>query len=179
MWRHQNVTAISLLGNKLEQIPIAASYLPALNYLHIGENNIRIHVPLSKKQFPNLLDLYLCGNNIIQFPDESLKHTLSHLSVSRCNLKSLPLYLSKFQSLVYFDARDNNITYVDGNLKKLLETNKVESYFSGNPVCRTDTSLDCEPLCSKYCWSRAALSNGRCDVNCNTKRCQFDGGDCR
>ena len=42
---------------------------------------------------------------------------------------------------------------VDDDLKRTFETNDVESYFSGNAVCMKDV-LDCEPLCSKYCWSR-------------------------
>ena len=178
LWTHSNVAAIFLLGNKIRQIPFFASYLPSLNYLHIGENNIDIEVPLSKKQFPSLVFLYVNGNNLIEFPDESLGASLVKLGVARCNLKTLPQYLSNFNSLKYLDARGNNITFVDNALKVLMKTNKVESYFAGNDVCKRDKSLDCEPLCSKYCWSRDVLNDGICDETCNTKICQFDGGDC-
>ena len=179
LWTHSNVAAIFLLGNKIRQIPFFASYLPSLNYLHIGENNIDIEVPLSKKQFPSLVFLYVNGNNLIEFPDESLGASLVKLGVARCNLKTLPQYLSNFNVLKYLDARDNNITFVDNALKVLMKTNKVESYFAGNDVCKRDKSLDCEPLCSKYCWSREVLDDGICDETCNTKICQFDGGDCK
>ena len=57
----------------------------------------------------------------------------------------------------------------------------VESYFSGNlDLCtsNTDKSLDCEPLCSKYCWSRNVIKDGYCDIECNDKLCNYDGGDC-
>ena len=69
----------------------------------------------------------------------------------------------------------------NGKTKKidlLIEINDIESYFSGNQVCSTDSSLDCEPLCSKTCYSRQASNNGHCDFSCNSKACKFDGGDC-
>ena len=177
LWIHKEIAALAVANNSFE-VPMSEIYMPSLNFLYLGDNNITISSTISSKQFPNLLDLYLCGNNIIQFPDESLKHTLSYLSVSRCNLKSLPLYLSKFQSLVYFDARDNNIVEIDDGLKTLLKNNDAESYFSNNPVCKNDKSLDCEPLCSKTCWSRKVSNDGFCDVMCNTEECKYDGGDC-
>ena len=68
---------------------------------------------------------------------------------------------------------------VGNDLKQLLETNDVESYFSGNPVCNIDDSLDCEPLCSKSCWSRKVSNDGICDIDCNSESCEFDGGDCK
>ena len=68
--------------------------------------------------------------------------------------------------------------YIDDNLKLLMERNGVETYFAGNGVCSTDSSLDCEPLCSKHCWSRRVSNDGYCDVDCGTEECQFDGGDC-
>ena len=118
------------------------------------------------------------GNNLFRFPDESLKDQLVDLGVSRCNLLSLPSYLSEFNYLKYLDARDNNISYVDNKLKSSMKTNSVESYFSGNRICKTDKDLDCKPLCSKYCWSRNVLGNGICDEFCNSKKCDYDGADC-
>ena len=72
-----------------------------------------------------------------------------------------------------------SITNVGGDLIDLFRTNDVESYFSGNVVCMKDGSLDCEPLCSKTCWSRKVGNNGECDVSCNSKECHYDGGDCQ
>ena len=81
--------------------------------------------------------------------------------------------------MIYLDARDNNITHVDDELKELIQTNNVESYFSGNyGVCSTDESLDCKPLCSKQCWSRRVSNDDYCDVECNSYECDYDGGDC-
>ena len=77
------------------------------------------------------------------------------------------------------DARDNNITTVDDDLKALINKNAIESYFSGNEkLCKSDKSLDCEPLCHKYCFSRKVANDGYCDVGCNHEVCKYDGGDC-
>ncbi len=177
LWVHKEIAGLAIANNSFK-LPFSEMYMPSLNLLYLSDNNVTINSRISTMQFPNLLDLYLSGNNIIQFPDESLKHSLSYLGISRCNLKSLPLYLSEFQHLTYFDARDNNIAEIDNGLKSLIEKNSVESYFSNNPVCITDSSLDCEPLCSKTCWSRKVSNNNFCDVECNTKECKYDGGDC-
>ena len=77
----------------------------------------------------------------------------------------------------YLDVRDSNISTVPEEIKALVKQNEVESYFADNPVCRVDKSLDCEPLCSKYCWIRDEPGNGFCDFRCNSKGCQNDGGD--
>ena len=159
--------------------PEGEIYLPSLNFVHLGDNHMLINRQFDADSFPNLIYLYLNGNDLIHFPDESLKHTLQYLGFARCNLNSIPSYLSEFGKLLYLDARDNNITKVGGDIKKLIETNGIESYFSGNQVCSTDSSLDCEPLCSKTCWSRNVINNDFCDDSCSTKECDYDGGDCK
>ena len=161
------------------QPPMSKMHLPSLYFLHLGDNNVYINNDFNKDAFPNLIDLYLNGNNLTLFPSESLKHTIKYLGVARCGIRSLPSYLSEFKSLQYLDARDNEIRNVENNLKKLIEGNSVESYFSGNPACSTDSELDCKPLCSKTCWRRVVTDNGVCDESCNTEDCEFDGGDCK
>ena len=81
-------------------------------------------------------------------------------------------------TLVHMDARDNNITFVDPALKHILASPQVDGMFAGNPVCQVDASLDCMPRCSKYCWSERYLGNNMCDTTCDSKACNFDGGDC-
>ena len=127
---------------------------------------------------PAIMYLYLNGNNLTSFPSKELNDNLVDLGIARCNLKSLPSYLSKFERLRYLDARDNKIVNVDDDLKDMIRENVVESYFSGNAICVSDTSLDCEPLCSKTCWSKKVSKNGECDISCNSKECEYDGGDC-
>eukprot|EP00943_MAST-04B_sp_MAST-4B-sp1_P009230 g9230.t1 len=178
VWTHPELIALSFATNKI-QMPIREIHMPWLSFLELNNNNIILMKTFGTDTTPNLLDLYLSGNSIRKFPDESLKAKLSNLGISGCNLKSLPWYLADFKELRYLDARDNNISIVDNKLKILLEKNIVESYFFGNPVCNLDSSLDCKPLCSKSCWSRKVSNDGKCDIDCNSKSCEFDGGDCK
>ena len=178
VWTHPRLTGLSFGYNNI-QMPIGKVYMPSLSFLVLEYNNIVLtQKTFVADKFPTLLDLYLNDNPLKMFPSESLKTSLTHLGIRDCNLKSLPSYLSQFKELRYLDARDNNISMVGNDLKHLLETNDVESYFSGNPVCNMDDSLDCKPLCSKTCWSRKVSNDGICDVDCNSASCGFDGGDC-
>ena len=47
---------------------------------------------------------------------KELNDNLVDLGIARCNLKSLPSYLSKFERLRYLDARDNKIVNVDDDV---------------------------------------------------------------
>ena len=73
----------------------------------------------------------------------------------------------------------NHSRRVGDDLKSLIAKNNVEAYFSGNAVCKVDSTLDCEPLCSKTCWGREAPGDGVCNIECNSKECDYDGGDCK
>lgn len=178
IWTHPHLVGLALERNHLE-MPTSRLYLPSLTFLHLGENNMTINKQINIKSLPNIAFLYLNGNNLGAVPSESLRDQLSYLGIARCNLKSLPAYTSRFRNLQYLDARDNSIENVDNDLKDLLRRNKVESYFSGNPVCIKDGSLDCAPLCSKTCWSRKVGNDDECDVSCSSKDCRYDGGDCQ
>ena len=62
-----------------------------------------------------------------------------------------------------------------------FEENNVENYFTGNQVCNSDQSaseaLDCGEVCNKYCSSRNHKDD-ICNYDCNSKVCDYDGGDC-
>ena len=49
---------------------------------------------------------------------------------------------------------------------------------ANNPICNIEKSIDCKPLCSKFCWSKKVSKDEYCDETCNSKECDFDGGDC-
>ena len=151
--------------------------MSSLRLLAMTNNTAKLSMQFDHKRFPSLLFLFLSGNYLMKFPDKSLKDIV-YLGVARCHLTSLPSYLSQFSNLKYLDARDNNITAVNSDLKMLLNKNQAESHFSGNIACDTDETLDCKPLCSKYCWSHSGFNNGICDESCNTKECGYDSGDC-
>jgi Leucine-rich repeat (LRR) protein len=182
MWSHPVLTSLDLSDNAGLKMPSADSSfaieMPYLNYLSMANNSITFSTHFKKKQFPKLTFLILNGNDIVHFPAKSLQSNIIVLGVARCNLKSLPSYLATFQKLKYLDARYNNLTHVDNNLQMFISSNKIESYFAGNELCNKKTDLDCEPLCSKYCWSKNAPNDGFCDVECNSAMCKYDGGDC-
>ena len=118
IWNHKELINLHLSNNNM-LFPEGEIYLPSLNYVHLGDNNMSINIQFDTDSFPNLIDLYLNGNDLIHFPDKSLKHTLQYLGFARCNLNSIPSYLSGFSNLLYLYARDNNITKVDDDLKNL------------------------------------------------------------
>ena len=86
---------------------------------------------------------------------------------------------SKSRQIIISEGdKDADINTLNDSLKELIAKNHIESYFSGNEVCYRDKSLDCEPLCSRYCWSRHVSKNNECDFQCNSYECDYDGGDC-
>ena len=123
--------------------------------------------------------MYLDGNDLITFPDKSMTKIIIELGIARCNLLSLPNYMHEFEKLKYLDVRYNNISHVDTKLLSLMESNDMETYFAGNEIAcnKYKKKLDCEPLCSMYCSSRTPKDN-YCDAECNSKECEYDGGDC-
>ena len=139
-----------------------------------------ISYAIGASSFPVLTHLYIDGNMIQRFPKEDLNDGLLQLGISRCNLRSLPLYMSTFKKLQYLDARDNHLSKIEDGLRSILLQNKAESYFSGNrELCLTEKVLDCEPICSQTCPSKKFSGDGFCHVQCNTDDCHFDGGDCK
>ena len=64
------------------------------------------------------------------------------------------------------NARDNHNQAIGDDSINLINKYKIQSYFADNDVCKTDKRLDCDPLCSKTCWSRHLSNN------------QYNGGDC-
>jgi hypothetical protein len=152
--------------------------MPSLIYLNLQENDMVFTTAFEVEAFPRLLFLYLSGNHFQAFPGKKLK-TVLVLDIARCKLVGIPEAVLGYRGLQYLDARDNNLTTVGDDLKSLIAKNNVEAYFSGNAVCKVDSTLDCEPLCSKTCWGREAPGDGVCNIECNSKECDYDGGDCK
>mgnify|MGYP001437345721 CR=1 FL=1 len=105
LWRHSNVAGVALLGNVGMKIPGNGIHMPSLNFLHLGENNVTISTSFDVKHFPQLMHLYLNGNNLEHFPSVNLKDNLQFLGIARCNLRLLPSYLSQFHKLKYLCFR--------------------------------------------------------------------------
>ena len=177
VWTHPGLAGIAMAGNVGLQMPATGIFMPSLNYLNFEENKMAFNSPFEDGSFPQLIDLYLSGNHLTVFPGKNL-HNILYLGIARCGLIHVPKAVLKYHNLQYLDARDNNITAVSTDLRELIAKNKVEAYFSGNLICKDDSSLDCVPLCSKTCWSRNVHNDGYCDMSCRTRECDYDGGDC-
>ena len=164
VWKHLEITGLGL-GNNTVMLPLDRIYMPSLTFLDIANNNMTIRSAIGKDSFPLLTDLFINGNLIEMFPREDLKDSIVYLAVARCNLNSLPSYLSMFKNLKYLDARENQLGTINEDLKHLLRTNDVEAYFAGNVVlCDAEFEFDCAPACSNTCWSKRVKGDGECDL---------------
>ena len=174
-------------------------HMPMLTWLDLRNNSMQLPNKFGKDQFPALLYLLLSGNNLNTFPDnfDALNNNLLHMYIARCQIYTLPSYLSTFNFLEGFDARDNNISVVDSSFQSIFyvendksKGNNRRALFSGNPVCHTDVNLknsfSCEKMCSKYCWYKKeeeddpgqSIVDGYCNAECNSEECNYDQGDC-
>eukprot|EP00942_MAST-04A_sp_MAST-4A-sp1_P000768 g768.t1 len=184
VWHHPELAILRMSSNIGLGMPqdVSKIILPNLLYLHMGNNSVQISNELSSNQFPAIVFLYLDGNIMEILPNKigSFKETIDSFGVARCGLKSLN-GLESFKSLHYLDARNNSISSISGNMKNMMKNKKhFESYFSGNPFCyeKENSDLNCARLCTDYCWSKTGFNNGICDTTCDSKECNYDGGDC-
>ena len=76
-----------------------------VEYLHLYK--------VTSKQFSQTCFLYLNGNNLLTFPDESLKDKLIKLGMLDVVNCYRHIY-QVFKELKYLDARDNNISILTG-----------------------------------------------------------------
>ena len=91
----------------------------------------------------------------------------------------------KERPAINIEMIDKNNNHNDMTKKTAKKNNihgkKFELYLSGNKkLCNSNeykNSEACTPLCSEYCYSRNHKNNG-CDPACNSKECNYDGGEC-
>ncbi len=200
IWTHKQVVNLQLNSNTGLSIPsrIAVQiHMPMLRFLSIANNSISLPSHFGKNEFPNLGYLYMNNNNLNIFPENfnTLNtRTLTKLSLASGNISHIPQFIHKFNNLQLLDFRDNDIKTLTSEfsswLKKKVtdskgDTKKFEQLFAYNPICNNNTVadknldfLDCEPVCSVFCFSRNALGDGQCDFTCNSKECKYDEGDC-
>eukprot|EP00942_MAST-04A_sp_MAST-4A-sp1_P012028 g12028.t1 len=178
LWRHSEVVNLLVNNNNNFKMPNKIN-LPRLMLLDVSGNNVSIP-EIGIDNIPAINYLFLSGNDISksQVKFEALKDTLLYLSIARCHLINLK-HVQTLSELVYLDARNNSIVSVSHELKNMIKKKNFESHFAGNPVCITDADLNCKPLCTEYCWSHSGFGNGVCDTSCDSKKCDYDGGDCK
>ena len=99
-----------------------------------------------------------------------------------CGLTGTPRFLKTFKQLEYFDGRNNSIIKMPDFPKAFVESKKSQIYLEGNPLC-ADDSRYCYKSCSVYCYSDKPHSgfgtDNFCDPTCDSKDCDYDGGDCQ
>ena len=176
LWLHPELVNLFVNNNPSFRTPKKV-FMPRLTLLEMSNNSI----PIPELNLPAITDLYLNGNLMPQLPNkfELWKDSLLYLGVARCGLKSLD-NIDVFTKLIYLDARNNSLASVSNEVKSLITSKKgFESYFSGNPVCNSDLELNCQPLCTDYCWTHSGFKNDVCDHQCDSEACDFDGGDCK
>ena len=180
VWKHKSLSRVSISYNPSLQFPESQLNLKNLRTLDLDGSNVSFSAGFSSQRCPILEELYISGSYISRFPVGFLgvKNTLLQLGIGRCNLTTIPPWFSQFRYLKFFDIRNNFVDNVDPSFKAMLSENNAIAYFAGNPVCESDSQLDCVPLCSMYCYHREELGNRVCNQGCNTKKCEFDGGDC-
>ena len=107
--------------------------MPSLRYLDLGENQMNLRGRL-------MSNIWRGSHFILRWKPHAtistrvIKRQYYPFVGSTLQLTSLPAYLSQFKLLKYLDVRGNNITGVSENLRKLIEKNKSEAYFHGNPL---------------------------------------------
>ena len=192
VWEHLELAVIMLSSNIGLLLPSEGVFLPRLYFLDLRNNSFGIPSLLAKKNvgkdvFPALKYLLVDCNhgakketNVQHWIDSSLKNSINKLGVSYCGLTSIPESIVEFDRLFYLDARGNNIKSLSPVIKKWIEENEIEAYFSRNStVCKDNEDAHyCDQLCSEYCYSRLHDQNNFCDDGCNTPNCRYDGGDC-
>ena len=189
LWRHENVKNLNLNSNVGLCMPLESDRikLPQVRYLHLGNNSCALPQSITSEQFPSIQFLYLNGNSLeggkLPLGFDSLKGTATDFGLARCGLNDLKsVSFWNIFNLRYLDVRDNELFNVSEGLPSMLNVMKVESYFSGNPVCSSSSGdaskLNCEELCTNFCWSSKSSGNGYCDETCDSQKCGYDGGDC-
>ena len=189
LWRHENVINLRLNSNVGLCMPLESDRikLPMARYLHLGNNSCPLPHSVTSEQFSSIQFLYLNGNSLeggkLPRGFDSLKGTATDFGLARCELNDLKsVSFWKGFNLRYLNVRDNALFNVSDGLPSMLDVMKVESYFSGNPVCSSSSGeaskLNCEELCTNFCWSSKTSGNGYCDETCNSQKCGYDGGDC-
>ena len=120
---------------------------------------------------------------------------------------NIPTLVDRLPRLKYLDVSNNTITSLDtlaatvavgGEAASQSGRNETMLLLGRNPVCSNGRMsgsallgakwfVSCQSQCSSMCpssipWKPADVidwrGNGRCEIECNTATCSFDGSDC-
>jgi insulin-like growth factor-binding protein complex acid labile subunit len=116
---------LNLGDNRLEYLDNAVfSGLVNLRYLNLGGNKLQYLHPDTFLWLPKLQRLYLSSNPDLQIPTDRNfinSHSLSHLDISHCNVRSVSFEtFTNISALEWLDLRYNNLRTVDINILRAL-----------------------------------------------------------
>ena len=147
---------------------------PAINIEMIDKNNN--HNDMTKKTAKKNKTNTTDNNNTTKKKKIKKKHQLSCYNVF--GLRGFLIYILMIAITVFHFIVGSSIP---PELSSYIHGRKFELYLSGNKkLCNSNeykNSEACTPLCSEYCYSRNHKNNG-CDPACNSKECNYDGGEC-
>lgn len=123
---NENITALDLSEQDLEEIPALVFDYPQLKILLLSSNKITIF-PEQIKKLENLIFLDLRGNLLtsLSVQIEELKN-LTHLNLSFNHLTSLPDQIGELKALTELDLKSNNITQLPEQIRKLKNLTKLD-----------------------------------------------------
>lgn len=104
----------------LDSIPQSIMKFSGLWWLLLRDNNIK-YIPENISELKNLNSLFLTGNPLQEYSAIFTLENLTSLSLSECNLDSIPSTISNLTKLKYLNISNNNIRKKEiRKLKKLL-----------------------------------------------------------
>ena len=128
----EQISILSLSGNRLETLPDSISALTNLNTLWLTGNRLTT-IPDSISALTNLRRLYLNVNSLTTLPDSiSLLTSLRELNLNENNISTLPDSISFLTNLETLSLSENMLTTLHpclGNLRQLRNF-----YYGGNPL---------------------------------------------
>lgn len=169
----KNLFLLNLANNTLNEIPksLNGDNCPILRILSLSGNSLH-SLPSGIGSLP-IRDLYLARNNFSSIPSEIQKLELRELDLRNNSFKELPNWMSKMS---IFSKSTGLVTVANNPLCKNGWIDSKDCPEDMRLVLRKE-GYGCATQCSDYCFP-AWLQNSGCDVACNSKKCEYDNGQC-
>ena len=176
LWNSETLLALDAEFNFIEHLEIVN--LPYIRIFYMGHNNLTT-IPSKLMDSKYLEYIFLDGNQIASLPGNIGElRLLDWIFLSGNKIEQLPLSFDEIvSSASVVDLRNNFLKTVPQNYM-----DGPNLFLSNNPICNSTNGLrrfrtSCRSQCNDYCFN-FLVGDGTCDIRCNKKDCEFDGGDC-